>query len=137
MWRRRYKRIFKSALVYLEKLKTYIAEASFYHLSFGRSSRPEVFYRKGVLRNFAKFTEKHLCHSFRSATILKRRLWYRCFLVNLAKFLRTPFLTEHVWWLLLYLIYFLGDKKPSKELIFSRDMWKETFDIKFWKCTEL
>ena len=22
---------------------------------------PEVFYEKGVLRNFAKFTEKHLC----------------------------------------------------------------------------
>ena len=26
-----------------------------------RSSHPEVFYKKGVLRNFAKFTEKHLC----------------------------------------------------------------------------
>ena len=25
-----------------------------------RSSHPEVFYRKGVLRNFAKFTGKHL-----------------------------------------------------------------------------
>ena len=24
-----------------------------------RSSHPEVFYKKGVLRNFAKFTEKH------------------------------------------------------------------------------
>ena len=24
---------------------------------------PEVFYKKGVLRNFAKFTEKHLCQS--------------------------------------------------------------------------
>ena len=28
----------------------------------------------------------------RSATLLKKRLWYRCFLVNSAKFLRTPFL---------------------------------------------
>ena len=28
-----------------------------------RSSRPEVFYKKDVLRNFAKFTEKHLCQS--------------------------------------------------------------------------
>ena len=28
-----------------------------------RSSRPEVFYRKGVLRNFVKFTGKQLCHS--------------------------------------------------------------------------
>ena len=28
-----------------------------------RSSRPDVFCKKGALRNFAKFTEKHLCHS--------------------------------------------------------------------------
>ena len=28
-----------------------------------RSSRPYVFREKGVLRNFAKFTEKHLCQS--------------------------------------------------------------------------
>ena len=28
-----------------------------------RSSRPEVFCRKDVLRNFAKLTEKHLCQS--------------------------------------------------------------------------
>ena len=41
---------------------------------------PEVFYKKGVLRNFAKFTGKHLCHSLffnkvarlRYATLLKR-----------------------------------------------------------------
>ena len=28
----------------------------------------------------------------RSATLLKKRLWRRCFLVNFAKFLETPFL---------------------------------------------
>ena len=28
-----------------------------------RSSRPEVFCEKGVFRNFAKFTGKHLCQS--------------------------------------------------------------------------
>ena len=28
-----------------------------------RSSRPEVFCKKGVLGNFAKFTGKHLCQS--------------------------------------------------------------------------
>ena len=32
------------------------------NISF-RSSRPEVFCRKGVLGNFAKFTGKHLCQS--------------------------------------------------------------------------
>ena len=39
---------------------------------------------------------------FRLATFLKKRLWHRCFSVNLAKFLRTPFFTEHLRWLLLY-----------------------------------
>ena len=28
-----------------------------------RSRRPEVFFKKGVLRNFPKFTGKHLCQS--------------------------------------------------------------------------
>ena len=55
-----------------------------------RSSHPEMFRKKGVLRNF------------RPATLLKKRLWQRRFPVNFAKFLRTPFLTEHLRWLLLY-----------------------------------
>ena len=33
---------------------------------------------------------------------IKKRLWRRCFPVNFAKFLRTPFLTEHLRWLLLF-----------------------------------
>ena len=74
-----------------------------------RSSHPEVFCKKGVLRNFAKFTGKHLCQSLflnkvvglRRATLLRKRLWHRCFPKNFAKFLRTPFIIEHVWWLLL------------------------------------
>ena len=45
-----------------------------------RNSRPEVFYKKGVLRNFTKFTGKHLCQSLffnkvavlRLAALLKR-----------------------------------------------------------------
>ena len=31
----------------------------------------------------------------------KKRLWHRCFLLNFAKFLRTTFFIEHLWWLLL------------------------------------
>ena len=59
-------------------------------LFFFRSSRPEVFCKKGVLRNFAKFIVKHLCHSLffdkvagrRPATLWKKRLWQRCFLTE-------------------------------------------------------
>ena len=41
-------------------------------------------------------------HGSEPATLLKKRTWYRCFPVNFAKFLRTPFLVEHLPWLLLY-----------------------------------
>ena len=43
---------------------------------------------------------KRISHQ-RPATLLKKRLWHRRFPVNFPKFLRTPFLTEHLWWLLL------------------------------------
>ena len=34
----------------------------------------------------------------------KKRFRQRCFQVNFVKFLRTPFLIEHLWWLPLYII---------------------------------
>ena len=37
----------------------------------------------------------------RPATLSKKRLWHGCSPVNFVKFLRAPFLTEHLWWLLL------------------------------------
>ena len=40
-----------------------IVYLSLYDLHKCRSSRPEVFCKKGVLRNFTKFTGKHLCQS--------------------------------------------------------------------------
>ena len=69
---------------------------------------PEVFCKKVVLRNFAKFTGKLLCQSlfFNKVVglrpkLLKKRLRHRYFPVKLVKFLRTSFFTEHLWWLLL------------------------------------
>ena len=51
-----------------------------------RGTHAEVFCNKGVLRNFAKFTGKHLCESLvfnkvagLRPTLLKKRLWHRCF----------------------------------------------------------
>ena len=75
-----------------------------------RSSHRRCSVRKGVLRYFAKITGKHLCQSLifnkvaglRSATLLKKRLWHRCFPVNFAKFLRTSFLQKTSGRLLLY-----------------------------------
>ena len=70
---------------------------------YTRSSHQRCFVKKDVLRNFAIFTGKHLCQSLffnkvtglRPATLFKKLLWHRCFPVNFAKFLRTPF-TEHL-----------------------------------------
>ena len=51
--------------------------------------------KKGAYRNLTKVTGKHLYHSLffslRPETLLKKRLWRRCFPVNFAKFLRAPF----------------------------------------------
>ena len=59
-----------------------------------------MFCKKGVLGNFAKFTGTHLCQSLFFNKVAGFRP--QGFPVNFVKFLRTPFLTEHVRWLLLY-----------------------------------
>ena len=46
-----------------------------------RWSRPEVFCKKGFLRNFAKFTGKHL----------RQSIWHRYFPVNFVKFYKHLF----------------------------------------------
>ena len=53
--------------------------------------------KKGVLRNFTKFT------SFGAAALFKKWLWHSCFPVNFEKFLRTPLLQNTSGRLLLYL----------------------------------
>ena len=57
--------------------------------------------KKGVLRNFTKFSGKRLCQSLFFNKVVGLRLLHRCFPVNFVKFLRTPFYIEHIWWLLL------------------------------------
>ena len=60
---------------------------------------PRCSVKKGIPRNFAKFTGKHLCQrlffnkvtGLWTATLLKRSLWYRCYSMNFAKFQRTSF----------------------------------------------
>ena len=70
---------------------------------FFRSSRPEVFCKKSVLRDFAKFTGKHLCQSLFINNFADQVTLAQVFTVNFATFWRTPFLTEHLWWLPLVL----------------------------------
>ena len=52
----------------------FMREYSERKLDYIRSSRPEVLCQKGSLRNFAKFTRKHLCQSlFFNSLLLKKR----------------------------------------------------------------
>ena len=59
-----------------------------------------MFYKKGVLKNFTKFTGKHPWQrlffdkvaGLRPATSFKKTLWHRCFPVNFPKFVRTKFI---------------------------------------------
>ena len=109
------------------------------------SNHAEVFCKRDVLSNFAKFTGNHLCQSLffdkvgglpfqsaisiklqskfietkllhgRPATLLKNRLRHRCFPVNFAKFLRTPFFIKHLSWLLLLHVR-LGFEYTTEEI---------------------
>ena len=80
----------------------------------------EAAIKKSVLRNFAKFTGKHLCQSLifnkvaglrqtlewqrrlsplclRSATLLKKKLWHRCFPVYFCEISKNTVFTGHLW----------------------------------------
>ena len=66
-----------------------------------RSSPPWVLRKQAVLKNSVEFTGKHLYHSLffslffnkvagqRPVTLLKQRLWYKCFSLNFEKILKT------------------------------------------------
>ena len=96
-----------------------------------RSSRPEVFCKKGVLRNLAKFTGKHLCQSLffkkvaglRPETLLKKRLWHGCFPVNFVELLRTPFFKrtplDDCFWKSYYWKHNGGSLKKFKRLYYK------------------
>ena len=47
----------------------------------------------------------------------KKKLWHMCFSVNFAKFLRTPFFIERIWWL--RLVLYLLNKILMVEIILS------------------
>ena len=71
-------------------------------LAFVRAKKQpaEVFYKKGVLKNFTKLTGKYLCQSLlinkapahRLQLYQKRDSGTGVFLVKFVKFLKTPFL---------------------------------------------
>ena len=70
--------------------------------------------------------------------LLKKRFWHRCFPVNFAKFLRTLFLTEHLWWLLLAFCKIYQDSVFTEHLLhvwgtfFLASSLYLTFLVTYW-----
>ena len=99
-----YRKINITFFIFLDKSLGYLLnwpvfEKNCFRKKHTQKQSPEVFYVKGVLRKIAKLTGKHLCQSLilnkvaglRTATLLKKRLWFRCFPVNFVKFLKHIF----------------------------------------------
>ena len=95
--------------------------------SIYRSSRPEVFC-ENVFLEISQNSQENTCarDSFliklqalglKPATLLKS-FWHKCFPVNFAKFLRTPFFKEHLQWL--HLNIALREKCPNTALFLVR-----------------
>ena len=65
-----------------------------------RSSRSQMFFKRGVPKNLALFTRKCL----EACNFIKRRLQNKCFPVNIEKILRTAFFIKHLTLLLMFII---------------------------------
>ena len=87
-----------------------------------------MFFKIGVLKNLAYLTTKHLCWSLffnkvaglQEINFIKKRYQHKCFPVEIGKFLRTPFFTKHLRWLLTCkssdLIFFLFPYRATHNL---------------------
>ena len=83
-----------------------------------------MFHKLTVLKNIAKFSEKHLCWSLllnevaglRPVTLLKKDFHTVIFFVSFVKFLRIPFSMEHLRWLLLVIVLSLGSLVTESSL---------------------
>ena len=121
-----------------ELIKTFFI-CTFTMCTTQRSSRSQMFCKIGVCKNFAKFTEKHLCQSLFcdevvgiawSTTLLLKTLQHRCFPVNFPKFLRALFLQNTSRRLLLFLyIFSWGIQEYSKTLKKSLYEYKTPSEI--------
>ena len=78
---------------------------------------------KKVFREISQNSQKNTCVTsflIKLQVLLIKRLWHRCFPVNFAKFLRAPFIIEHLWCLLL----FIKDRETS--------MMPKDLPLKIW-----
>ena len=88
-----------------------------------------MFCKSGFLRNFPKFSGKHLCQSLffnKVAGIAGNYIKKETLVpVNFVIFLRAPFLRKHFWWLLLHILRWVATL--YKKLSFEWFLWNVTF----------
>ena len=95
--------------------------------AFLRSDHQDVFYKKRVLRNFAKFTGKHrarvslLIKLQAACNFIKKEILARCFPVDFKKFLKHFFLQNTRW--LLLLLHLLSS------FYYVTCSWRKTFKL--------
>ena len=79
---------------------------------------------KKVFREISQNSQENTCVRVsifnKVAGLIKKEVLHRCFPVNFAKFLRAPFIIEHLWWLLL----FIKDRETS--------MMPKDLPLKIW-----
>ena len=73
-----------------------------------KNSRPQMFRKKEISQNSQESTCVRIsflinlqARDLKPTTLLRKRVWHRCYPVNFAKFLRTSFLTEHLCWMII------------------------------------
>ena len=91
--------------------KSWLLSLLYYWLSLFRSSFPEMVCKKVVLKNFAKFTGKHLCQSLlfnevaglrpEAGNFIKKETLVHVFPCEFWLIFKNIFFIEHLWWLLL------------------------------------
>ena len=64
-----------------------------------RSGHRRFSIKKGVLKNFAKFTGKHLCQSlfFQACNFIKKETLAQVFFCAFCEIFKNRFFTEHLW----------------------------------------
>ena len=92
--------------------------------SYG-SNRPEVFYQKGVLKNFSKFTRKH---QTQACNFIRKDTLKQVFSCEFYKIFRTPFyIQEHLQWLLLKLAKTKYLSYSEQMFLSYKDQWTDLY----------
>ena len=89
-------------------------------IEFIVNSDPWYFFLFTVFKSFIS-----TCPTLTSwpATLLIKRVWHRCFPVNFAKFLRTPF-PKNTWWLLLNIQWIAFHENSTSNIVSLNFTWK-------------